>query len=70
MLDLFQVFYPTLIPPPRGILDDAAFDERDIVGVDELDRLDLILAVVTTADLRVECAHASAFLASAQNMSR
>ena len=50
--DFVEVGNPAFVTPPACILDDAAFDEGNLVGVDVFDGLNHHLAVVIPADLR------------------
>ena len=51
---LLQVFPAVLVAMAADAFHDAAFEEREIVGGDELDRLDLAVLVVGTTDLLVK----------------
>lgn len=44
----------------RHVFDDRAFNEPEAIGVNELDRLDFQIGVMTAADLTIAGAHSGA----------
>jgi hypothetical protein len=57
MLDLLQVFDAVLLPPSGDPFHDAPFKKVESVGVDVNNWLDSFVAVVSSRNLRVKCAH-------------
>ncbi|MNQ91413.1 hypothetical protein D3C85_1067940 [compost metagenome] len=53
VLDLLKVSNPTLVAPPRRILDDASLDKWDSIRMHVLYWLNLQLLVVVAANLCV-----------------
>lgn len=54
MNGFLQVSHAVLVLPPAHALDDAAFEEADVVHRDELGRLDRHVLVVRAVNLNVE----------------